>query len=170
MAVLAAVALSASGAEENDPGATDGAMPLDKVIERMETAVPSSAWDAYRKGHPAPFWLFGEDRRFAVRNDIIPAHWFDGGGAAAQCFRGVAQPGEFYPFQVCVASVEAREVEWTAETELKVERITPQRCAVRRNGVKPIWVMVDVPKNAACRRHRPPPIFPCRLRSPVARV
>ena len=149
MAVLAAVALTATGAEENDPGATDGAMPLDRVIERMETAVPSSAWDAYRKEHPAPFWLFGEDRRFAVRNDIIPAHWFNDGAAAAQCFRGVAQPGEFYPFQVCVASVEAREVEWTAETELKVERITPQRCAVRSNGVKPIWVMVDVPKNAA---------------------
>ena len=99
MAVLAAVVLSASGAEENDPGATDGAMPLDKVIERMETAVPSSTWDAYSKEHPAPFWLFGEDRRFAVRNDIIPAHWFNDGGAAAQCFRGVAQPGEFYPFQ-----------------------------------------------------------------------
>ena len=74
---LCLMALSASGAEENDPGATDGAMPPDRVIERMETAVPSSTWDAYRREHTAPFWLFGEDRRFAVRNDIIPAHWFN---------------------------------------------------------------------------------------------
>lgn len=137
-------------ADDNIPDTTSGgAMPEDAVLSFMENAVDDYVWDAYRKAHPAPFHLFGEDRRFAVRNNIIPAHWFAKKSRAAQGFFGTAQPGEFYPFQVCVASEKARRLRWNVKTGLKVGRITPAECAVAANGVKPIWVMVDIPKDAA---------------------
>ena len=137
-------------ADDNIPDTTSGgAMPEDSVLSFMENAVDHYVWDAYRKAHPAPFHLFGEDRRFAVRNNIIPAHWFAKKSRAAQGFFGTAQPGEFYPFQVCVASERARRLRWSVKADLNVSRITPETCAVAANGVKPIWVMVDIPKDAA---------------------
>ena len=135
-------------AEDNIPDASSGVMPTDKVTEWMENAVDPAAWAAWRKAHPAPFHLFGEDRQYAVRNNIIPAHWFAKGNRAAERFHGVAQPGEFYPFQVCVASETARKLRWNVKTGLTVSRITPAECAVAANGVKPIWVMIDIPKDA----------------------
>ena len=149
-ALFANLACGAIGsAEDNIPGASVGVMPADKVMERMENAADPVAWAEWRKAHPAPFQLFGEDRQFAVRNNIVPAHWIAKGSRAAERFHGVAQPGEFYPFQVCVASDTARKLRWKAKTDLKVSCITPTECEVAANGVKPIWVMVDVPKDAA---------------------
>ncbi len=136
-------------AEDNIPDASSGVMPTDKVTEWMENAVDPDAWAKWRNAHPAPFHLFGEDRQYAVRNNIVPAHWLAKGNHAAERFHGVAQPGEFYPFQVCVASEKARTLRWNAKTDLKVSRITPETCAVAAKGVKPIWVMVDIPKDAA---------------------
>ena len=151
-ALFANLAYGALGsAEDNIPGASAGVMPADKVMERMENAADPAAWAEWRKAHPASFHLFGEDRQFAVRNNIIPAHWIAKGSRAAERFHGVAQPGEFYPFQVCVASDTARKLRWKAKTDLKVSCITPSECEVAANGVKPIWVMVDVPKDAAGR-------------------
>ena len=136
-------------AEDNIPDASSGVMPTDKVTEWMENAVDPDAWAKWRNAHPAPFHLFGEDRQYAVRNNIVPAHWLAKGNHAAKRFHGVAQPGEFYPFQVCVASEKVRTLRWNAKTDLKVSRITPETCAVAAKGVKPIWVMVDIPKDAA---------------------
>lgn len=136
-------------ADDNIPSATDGVMPVDKVTEWMENMVDPDAWAAWRNAHPAPFWLFGEDRQYAVRNNIVPAHWFANGSEAAKTFHGRAQPGEWYAFQICVASDKARELVWEAKTELAVTRITPRECRVAAGGVKPIWVMVDIPKDAA---------------------
>ncbi len=136
-------------AEDNIPDASSGVMPTDKVTEWMENAVDPDAWAKWRNAHPAPFHLFGEDRQYAVRNNIVPAHWLAKGNHAAERFHGVAQPGEFYPFQVCVASDKARTLRWNAKTDLMVSRITPETCAVAAKGVKPIWVMVDIPKDAA---------------------
>lgn len=136
-------------ADDNIPSATDGVMPADKVTEWMENKVDPDAWAAWRNAHPAPFWLFGEDRQYAVRNNIVPAHWFANGSEAAKTFHGRAQPGEWYAFQICVASDKARELVWEAKTELAVTRITPRECRVAAGGVKPIWVMVDIPKDAA---------------------
>lgn len=135
-------------AEDNIPDASGGVMPRDKVTEWMENAVDPGAWKKWCTAHPAPFHLFGEDRQYAVRNNIIPVHWLAKGNRAAERFHGVAQPGEFYPFQVCVTSEKARTLRWLAETDLKVSRITPETCKVAENGVKPIWVMVDIPKDA----------------------
>ena len=130
-------------ADDNIPSATDGVMPADKVTDWMENEVDPDSWATWRNAHPAPFWLFGEDRQYAVRNNIVPAHWLAKGNHAAKRFHGVAQPGEFYPFQV--------RLRWSAKTGLKVSRITPAECEVAAKGVKPIWVMVDIPKDAAGR-------------------
>ncbi len=138
-------------ADDNIPSATDGVMPADKVTDWMENEVDPDSWATWRNAHPAPFRLFGEDRQYAVRNNIVPAHWLAKGNRAAERFHGAAQPGEFYPFQVCVASEKARRLRWSAKTGLKVSRITPAECAVAAKGVKPIWVMVDIPKDAAGR-------------------
>ena len=135
---------------DNIPSETSGAMPSDTVLEKMEKRIESAAWNAWRKAHPAPFWLFGEDRARAVRNGIVPSHWFAAGSRAADGFCGKAQPGEFYPFQVCVVSEKPRRIRWRAETDLVVSRITPEECEVT-GGVKPIWVMVDIPKDAGGR-------------------
>jgi len=137
------------GAADNIPEPTDGSMPEDSVLEWMETAADAKQLQAFRAAHPAPFHLFGEDRHYAVRNNILPAHWLAKGNRAAELFRGTAQPGEFYPFQVCVASERARNLRWRALTDLPVTCITPATCAVKANGVKPIWVMLDIPANAA---------------------
>ncbi len=69
-------------------------------MAKMETAVPAEVLDNFKKQHPARFWLFGEDRQLAVRRTVIPAHWFENGAKQFQQFSGVAQPGEFYVFQV----------------------------------------------------------------------
>ncbi|MBP5509444.1 MAG: hypothetical protein J6Z49_00830 [Kiritimatiellae bacterium] len=139
-------------AEDNIPeNIRGGSMSVDAAMLRMENAVDPAVLAVFRKAHPAPFLLFGEDRKYAVRNGIVPAHWFRKDSRAAQVFCGEAQPGEFYPFQVCVVSEKARKLRWSANTGLKVNRITPETCEVAANGVKPIWVMVDVPKDAAGR-------------------
>ena len=135
-------------AADNIPDPTDGTMPEDTVLDFMETPVEPTAWKAYCAQHPAPFHLFGEDRHYAVRNNILPAHWLAKKNHAATCFRGHAQPGEFYPFQVCVASATARTLRWRAETDLPVTCVTPETCAVSAKGVKPIWVMLDIPATA----------------------
>jgi hypothetical protein len=59
-------------AEDNIPDASGGVMPTDKVTEWMENAVDPFAWTKWRNAHPAPFHLFGEDRQYAVRNNIVP--------------------------------------------------------------------------------------------------
>lgn len=150
MAVFnAAAKVAEDSADANIPVQSDGSMPEDKVMEQMEHAVDPAAWKAWREAHPAPFWLFGEDRARAVRNGIVPSHWFAAGSRAVYGFYGTAQPGEFYPFQICVVSEKQRWIKWRAETELTLSCITPEECEVAAGGVKPIWVMVDIPKDAA---------------------
>ena len=124
-------------------------MAASEVMAKMERAVSPDIWRAYRESHPAPFWLFGEDRRLSVRNDIIPAHWFSGRSVPTY-FRGKAQPGEFYPFQICVASEKARELEWGVEGKGPCETllITPEKCSVRARGLKALWLMLKVPTSA----------------------
>jgi hypothetical protein len=136
-------------ADDNLPETTGGAMPEDEVMNWMERAVPPDVWAAYRAAHPAPFHLFGEDRRYAVRNNIRPAHWFAKSSQAGTRYTATAQPGEFFPFQVCVVSDTARTLVWRAETSLPVTCVTPSRCAVAARGVKPIWVLVEIPSDAA---------------------
>ena len=84
------------------PPAVTATMEPDAVMTKMETPVKPEVLETFKKQHPANFWLFGEDRQFAVRKNIIPAHWFENGAKQFQQFSGVARPGEFYVFQVCL--------------------------------------------------------------------
>lgn len=72
------------------------------ILTIMEDPVPARTRDAFRATHPAPFWLFGEHRRLAVRNAIVPARWFAEGSEQHGRFTGTARPGEFFTFQIGV--------------------------------------------------------------------
>src|SRR6478735_1163322 len=85
----------------NMPSAVTSTMGVDVAMRKMETPVKPEVLAEFKKQHPAKFWLFGEDRQFAVRRNIVPAHWFEDGAKQFQKFSGVARPGEFYVFQVC---------------------------------------------------------------------
>jgi hypothetical protein len=98
--LLAGPPAIAEDAGYNMPAAVTATMAADAVMAKMETAVKPEVLEAFKKAHPAKFWLFGEDRQLAVRNNIIPAHWFENGAKQFQQFSGVARPGEFYVFQV----------------------------------------------------------------------
>lgn len=100
--IVSSLAHAADDASYNMPPAVTGTMEADAVMAKMETAVKSEVLEAFKKQHPANFWLFGEDRQFAVRRNVIPAHWFENGAKQFQQFSGVARPGEFYVFQVCL--------------------------------------------------------------------
>ena len=86
----------------HDVPATADTLAEGTILGIMETAASPEAVSAFEKNMPAPFWVFGEHRRFAVRNNIIPAHWFTTGSHHAGSFAGAAQPGEFYTLQVAV--------------------------------------------------------------------
>ena len=106
MSILPMIALAMVGhaAADDDtyhmPPAVTGIMAAGAVMTQMETAVKPDVLAAFKTLHPAKFWLFGEDRQFAVRRTIIPAHWFEDGAKHYQRFAGLARPGEFYVFQV----------------------------------------------------------------------
>ena len=126
----------------------------DSVLEQMERAAAPATVAAFKAAHPAPFRLFGEDRQRAVRNNIVPAHWFGNGGPGER-FEGVARPGEFYVFQTCVLSDSARELAWEVRANAEGEPlkaavcVTPAVCRVGAGGLKPLWAGLRVPQDAA---------------------
>lgn len=121
---------------------TRQAPEADHVMQCMETRVATNVWQHFVATHQAAFWLFGEDRFHAVRNNIIPAHWFPH-AKTLNTFRGKAQPNEYYVFQVCVVSEHERTLTWRSHCP-RVEAITPHSMRIAAHGVKPIWVGVDV--------------------------
>lgn len=83
----------------NMPDAVTDLVSPDAVAQKMSCAVDPAVLADFQKKHPAAFWVFGEDRQYALRKGVIPAHWFEGEARQYQRFSGVAQPGEFYVFQ-----------------------------------------------------------------------
>lgn len=133
------IPVAATG-DYNMPDEVASTMDADAVMKLMETPAAANVFEQY------PFALFGEERSRAVRRGIAPAHWFDGTELARMKeFKGVAQPGEFYAFQVCVMSRTARELKWCIEGG---ECITSNECKVAACKVKPLWTMVKVPQDA----------------------
>ena len=154
----------------NMPPAVTAAMGVDEAMTKMETAVKPEVLDAFKKAHPAPFWLFGEDRQLAVRNNIIPAHWFEGGARQFGKFSGVARPGEFYVFQVAVVGGEKggyfdagypvagfdkdkNGVCLDAVVKLPLLKGAEARLISHDNcfmvgEVKPVWIGIQIPKDA----------------------
>jgi hypothetical protein len=171
--LAAALPAIAEDAGYNMPAAVTATMAADAVMAKMETAVKPEVLEAFKKSHPAKFWLFGEDRQFAVRNNIIPAHWFENDGKQFQQFAGVAQPGEFYVFQVCVvpgeelfageyevefelssADVPADAPEGIREAETRRVFYFPADNGVHRDPVTPIWIGLQIPENASSGVHQ----------------
>ncbi len=148
------IAMPAGAADCNLPGAIVGRLSdSDAVMRMMETPVKPEVLAAFEKAHPAPFWLSGEDRQRAVRRNIMPAHWFENNAQSWNKFSGVARPGEFYVFQVCVvfakdarnlAFLEAQISDLPGAEIYEVTRSIP----LRPGEVKPVWVAVEVPSNA----------------------
>lgn len=152
----------------NLPAAVAANMEADAVMKKMETAVQPETLATFKQQHPAKFWLFGEDREFAVRNSTIPAHWFEPGAKHYQQFTGTARPGEFYVFQVSVVPGEdVPFVDCGVELDA-LEGATPvvisgRDCGIgghwwyvvfndegfpeKRNAVLPIWVGIQIPAN-----------------------
>jgi hypothetical protein len=157
----------AEDAGYNMPAAVTATRAADAVMAKMETAVKPEVLEAFKKSHPAKFWLFGEDRQFAVRNNIIPAHWFDNGAKQFQQFSGVARPGEFYVFQVCIVPGDD---EFSSEIGVDFASLKGASCTVvsdsvesdkgwasllfpaggkwQANAVLPIWVGIQIPDSA----------------------
>jgi len=144
-----------------DPGAslpTAVTTRLDSAaaMTKMETAVKPEVLDAFKQQHPAPFWLFGEDRQLAIRNAIIPAHWFDEGARQFQQFCGVARPGEFYVFQVGLVPGAktpkiACDVAFKSLPGAVARIVAPESAGSGLNpvgAVVPIWASVQIPANA----------------------
>ncbi len=142
----------------NMPPAVLGTMGVDEAMQKMEATVKPDVLAAFKKANPAPFWLFGEDRQLAVRNNIIPAHWFENGAKQHGKFAGVARPGEFYVFQVCVvANAETRfaaKIDTTIKlagsrvTLISKSPVVGGAFKIETGAVKPLWVGIQIPADA----------------------
>ncbi|MEO5712129.1 MAG: glycoside hydrolase domain-containing protein, partial [Luteolibacter sp.] len=152
----------------NMPPAVVAEMGVDAAMKKMETPVTAETLDAFKKAHPAPFWLFGEDRQLAVRNNIVPAHWFQDGAKQFQKFSGVARPGEFYVLQVGLipgdimrpldCGVVFDSLQGAQATVISGEDYSMSQKGERRlpyeadklfsDPVKPIWIGLQIPENA----------------------
>ncbi len=135
----------------NMPPAVVAAMGVDEATKKMETPVQPEVLAAFKKAHPAPFWLFGEDRQLAVRNNIIPAHWFEDGAKQWGKFSGEARPGEFYVFQVCV--IAGKETLCPVPSICKIslgdasiDTINESISCMAAGSVQPIWFGVQIPE------------------------
>lgn len=142
----------------NRPPEVAATLGADETLLKMETAVQPETLEAFKKGNPAPFWLFGEDRRLAVRNSIIPAHWFEGGAKQHGRFTGSVRPGEFYVFQVCVIGGDKRQEALLPKLTFKdfagasVKAIS-RPAAVDPGEVKAFWLGVQIPVDAKTGEH-----------------
>lgn len=138
-------------------------------FDPMEVVASDAEVAALVTAHPEPYLLFPEDRRFPIRmTDHLPLRWIKSG--PADQFRGTAQPGEFYPFQVGVyaagqdlqdMSVEVAPLR-SASGLIPVEawhcfnfagtdwlgRPIRKRVSVPRGQVQALWFGVQVPLEA----------------------
>lgn len=136
----------------------------------MEHAASRGEVDALLAAHPdQPFLVFPEDRQHVIRmKDRLPLRWVTSGPSVV--FRGQAQPGEFYAFQLGIFAARdaLREVELRCEnlrSETPDATSLPLRCfntggidwqgrtfdktvSVSRNRVQALWCGIDVPADA----------------------
>ncbi len=159
--LLASFAIAADDGNYNMPEATTGAIA--SSLDLMEKAVAPETLEAFKKANPAPFWLFGEDRQRPVRVRTVPAHWFEKDAKNYDRFRGKAQPGEYYVFQIAVLNGNQEtgflrpEIKGTTlpVTCLTMERVLPDNRGidifpeiVPPRQLKPLWFGVQIPEDA----------------------
>ena len=163
--------VTAADAPPNPPPAVTDRIEPEAAMKKMETAVKPEILEAFKKEHPAKFWLFGEDRQLAVRNPIIPAHWFENGAKQFQQFSGVARPGEFYVFQVGLVpgekttpldcrvvfdSLKGSEATVLSGTDYRDARTGERRLLIDpiqdgkrlSDPVTPVWLGLQIPEHA----------------------
>lgn len=99
-AILCAMLVVHTATAQQASGTVPDSLTEETALAMMEHAVSPDVYGAFIARTPAPFWLFGEHRRLAVRNNILPAHWFQNGTSHSGQFTGSARPGEFYTFQI----------------------------------------------------------------------
>jgi len=154
VALVVAMPLVTALASYNMPPAVTAMMGVDEAMARMETAASPEALADFKKAYPAPFWIFGEDRQLAVRNNIVPAHWVENGARQHGRFSGTVRPGEFYVFQVCVVAGEQPlaalmpRVSIPSLAKAEIRFITKIPVTVGAGEVKPIWIGIQVPATA----------------------
>ena len=169
---LACAAPLTFGAEPNVPtaAAMSATAPAD-ATDVMERPAPPERVRALAEATPGDLLLFTESRAHPVRRfDGLPAVWLDRPAEARANFHGDAQPGEYYVFQVAVYAPRNGVGPLTATTQgfrgtggvIGADRVHEislggigtdgkpftKTVAVPAGGVKPLWVGVDVPRDA----------------------
>ncbi len=150
-------------------------MTTDLTPLLMEREADPAALDAFKRAHPAGFWLFGERRDRAVRTNRFPAVWLTSEGQRAfGAFHGTAQPGEYYVFQVVIvggSQAPAKTIRYTVEADGFWNRLLGRKPDVTcfslegigsdglpftktlpwpsEGAVKPLWFGVQVPQDAS---------------------
>jgi len=152
---------AASGLEQDSSEAT---APMEVLASPEQTR-------AFVAAHPRDYWVFGEDRSQSIRRrEALPAHWVEAGDGMLERFKGRAQPGEFYVFQLGLYS--AREDVGPVRVRFEdlsgeKRRIAAQRMrclnlggtdylgrsftkdlVVAKGRVQALWIGVDVPADA----------------------
>ena len=124
----------------------------------------------FLKAYPRDFYVFCEDRTNPVRrHDALPAHWLENGETYLETFRGTAQPGEFYVFQLAVFSPGRRLEDLSlsfpdlaGKTAVRADRfrcfnlggvdsagrVFRKKVDVGKGRVQPLWVGLEIPRQA----------------------
>ncbi len=87
----------------NIPDAKSMELSSQSADSIMETMATADDVRTITEAYDQPFYLFGEDRANGInRFDAIPRHWVTEKDKYLSVFKGIANPGEFYVFQIGV--------------------------------------------------------------------
>lgn len=138
-------------------------------FDPMEVIATEEEVATLKQLFPVPFLLFPEDRKFPIRmSDYLPLRWIR--KKTQSSFRGEAQRGEFYAFQVGVfaasQAVSDLEVSWgdfrcgdqllsanalelinRDVSDIYGKRST-RKISVAQNKVQPLWFVLTIPAQA----------------------
>jgi hypothetical protein len=144
------------------------------VAQDMEQLATPEQVAAFTERVKRGCYVFGEDRVNSIRrHDALPAHWLDDRNARLEQFSGVAQPGEFYVFQLAVYAPDQELGPLALRcTALKAGGLTIPEAAIRcfnqggtdfmgrsfrkelrvaKGRVQPLWIGVQIPRQASGR-------------------
>jgi hypothetical protein len=141
-------------------------------MDPMEVVANTAEVQAILNAHPdAPYLLFPEDRTRSIRMpDDLPLRWTRSG--PSERFQGDAQPGEWYPYQIGVwaarKGIQSLALRFSDLTGPGGKAIAASRInclntegndwlgrpihpvfAVGKGMVRALWIIVDVPDDAA---------------------
>jgi len=138
---------------------------------RMERLAGPREVERFLKAYPRDFYVFCEDRTNPTRRyDALPAHWLEDGETYLEKFRGTAQPGEFYVFQLAVYSPNKRLENLSlsfpdlkGKTAVGADRFRcfdlggvdyagrafRKKVDVAQGRVQPLWIGLEIPRQAS---------------------